>query len=300
MSVTRSKRFAAALSGAIAVILALPACASSSAASADKTTSKASSQARIELPAKYQGRTLTATVLSNYAPLGFLDKDGELDGLDKDFAEAIGQQIGVPVKIIPNSWENGLLGIEGSKYDWTGSAAITAERLQKFDLTSYFTTGDALVVPADGPDVGNKMTDLCGLSIGSLTGDRLIDELKKGSTECRESGKPAIDVKSYPSISDAQLATKSGNLDGWFTGKIYAAYSEKLEPGVWKVTGPQPRSRVVDGFITRKGSGMAEVLARAVNELIKDGTYQTILAKWGIDQQALKVSEVNPTKDAIN
>ncbi|OHV58940.1 hypothetical protein BCD48_05910 [Pseudofrankia sp. BMG5.36] len=287
------------MSGTTAVILALSACASSSTVGTDETTTSASHQASIELPDEYQGRRLAATVLSNYAPLGFLDEDGELDGLDKDFAEAIGQKIGVEVEAIPNAWENGLLGIEGGKYDWTGSAAITAERLEKFDMTSYFTTGDALVVLADSPELSDEMTDLCGLSIGSLTGDRLIDELEKGSAECQAAGEPAIDVQSYPSISDAQLATKSGNLDGWFTGKIYAAYSEQLEPGVWKVTGPQPRSRVVDGFITRKGSGMAEVLAQAVNELIEDGTYQAILAKWGIGGQALEVSEVNPTEDVI-
>ena len=293
MSVTFPQWRAAVWSATVALTLALTACTSASPAGTEATTS-ATAPSDIELPAKYQSRTLNSTVLSQFAPLSFQDGRGELTGLDYDLAVAIGKKLGVKVNTEASSFENELLGVEGGKYDWTGAAAITAERLQKFDMTSYLTTGDALVVPSKSPDIGDKLTDLCGMSIGMLTGDRLVAVLKEGSADCRAAGRPAIDVKTYPSISDAQLATKSGNLDAWYTGKIYAAYTMDQSPGVWKVTGPQPRSRVVSGIITRKGSGMAQALAKAINELIADGTYQKIFAKWGLAKQGVKVSEANP------
>ncbi|MDT3440747.1 MULTISPECIES: ABC transporter substrate-binding protein [unclassified Pseudofrankia] len=292
--ITFPKRRVAVLLGAVTLTLALSACASGSSADTEATTTIRPAPSDIELPEEYEGRTLNSTVLSKFAPLSFQDDGGELTGLDYDLAMAIGEKLGVKVNTDANSFENELLGVESGKYDWTGAAAITAERLEKFDMTSYLTTGDALVVPVESRDIGDELTDLCGMSIGMLTGDRLVAVLEDGSADCRAAGHPAIDIQTYPSISDAQLATKSGNIDAWYTGKIYAAYTMEQSPGVWKVTGPQPRSRVVSGIVTRKGSGMAEALAKAVNELIEDGTYQEILAKWGLEEQGVERSEVNP------
>ena len=36
------------------------------------------------------------------------------------------------------------------------------------------------------------------------------------------------------------------------------------------------------GFVTAKGSPFAKALSDAVNELIADGDYATILAKWAV------------------
>lgn len=295
MSATRSKRRIAVVSGAVVSALLLSACASSSSAgSGESTASPTADASTIALPEEYQGRALVPTVLSNYAPLGFTDADGEFTGFDYDMAVAIGEELGVEVDIVPNSWENGLLGIEGDKYDWTGSASITPERIEKYDMTSYFTTGDALMTTESGPDIGDAVTDLCGYSVSAMSGDAAVDQLNLANTECEAAGLPAIDIQLFPAIPDAQLAAKAGNVDAWYTGIIYAAYIQKEQPGEWKVTGPHLRATVTNGFITRKGSGLAEVLAEAINAMIADGTYEEVLAKWNITTQALDEAEVNP------
>lgn len=294
MSVTPRTRNAAVFSGAVALTVLLSACSSGSSDGGDPTSSAAPAASDITLPAGFEGRTLNSTVLSNFAPLSFIGDDGALTGLDYDLAMAIGEKLGVEVTTEASSFENELLGVDSGTYDWTGAAAITAERLEKFDMTSYLTTGDALVVEADSPDIGDELSDLCGLSIGLLTGDRLVAVLEQGSADCTAAGDDAIDIQTYPAIADAQLATKSGNIDAWYTGKIYAAYSIEQAPDTWKVTGPQPRPLVTSGIITKKGSGMAEVLAEALNEMIADGTYQEIFAEWGLDDQGVEIAEVNP------
>jgi polar amino acid transport system substrate-binding protein len=293
---TSFQRRTIALSSAATLMLALSACATGA---ADTDTDAVGSDAKVAesaivLPEDFAGRSLTTTVLSNFAPLSFLSDGGELTGLDYDLAQAIGEKLGVEVTTEANSFENELLGVDASKYDWMGAAAITTERLEKFDMTSYLTTGDALVVTEDSADIGDDLSDLCGMSIGLLTGDRLVAVLEQASADCATAGDKAIDIQTYPAIADAQLATKAGNIDAWYTGKIYAAYSMERAPNTWKITGPQPRPLVTSGIITRKGSGMAEALAQAINEMIEDGSYDAVFAKWGLEDQGVTTAEVNP------
>lgn len=48
------------------------------------------------------------------------------------------------------------------------------------------------------------------------------------------------------------------------------------------------------GFVVAKGSPLAPLLAPAINELISDGEYATILSKWNIDGSGVTTSQVNP------
>jgi polar amino acid transport system substrate-binding protein len=296
----RISRYATATALALVSALALSACAGAEDADSDESPAAQAGAGSIALPTGYEGRALVPTVLTNYAPLGFTDADGELTGLDYDFAEAIGEELGVEVEIVGNSWENGLLGIDGDKYDWTGSAAISAERIEKYDMTSYFTSGDALMTSISSPDIGDEATDLCGLSVSALSGDAAVDQLTAANATCEAEGLDEIDIRLFPAIPDAQLAAKSGNVDAWYTGVIYAAYIKKEQPGEWKVTGPKLRATVTNGFITRKDSGLAEVLAEAINATIADGTYAEILEKWNISDQAIPAAEVNPVIPAAS
>ena len=48
------------------------------------------------------------------------------------------------------------------------------------------------------------------------------------------------------------------------------------------------------GFVTAKGSPLAPAISDAVNELIGDGTYAKIFAKWSLAGSAIPHSQVNP------
>jgi polar amino acid transport system substrate-binding protein len=45
---------------------------------------------------------------------------------------------------------------------------------------------------------------------------------------------------------------------------------------------------------TRKGSGLANALTTATNDLIASGTYAKILDRWQLAEEALPKSETNP------
>ncbi|PIK74038.1 ABC transporter substrate-binding protein, partial [Methylobacterium frigidaeris] len=45
---------------------------------------------------------------------------------------------------------------------------------------------------------------------------------------------------------------------------------------------------------TRRGSGLVDALTHATNDLIANGKYRQMLARWGLEEEALPRSETNP------
>lgn len=283
----------AAVSVSLSAVLLLAGCGSSS---TPEETDDATNESGIELPEEYQGRALVPTIIAGYPPLGFQDESGNLTGFDYDMAVALGEVLGVELEIEENAFENGLLGITAGRFDWTGSAGITEERLETYDMVPYFASTTAIGVLIDSPDIEDDLLALCGVSLGATSGDLVVAAMEAASEECVDEGLEPIDIQTFPRVTEAQLATKAGNVDGWVGGRTLVGYTSIQEPDTWKVTGPgaQLQDATNNGFVTRQGSGLAEVLVEALNVLIEDGTYLEILEEWGLgEDQAVLDPEVH-------
>ena len=51
----------------------------------------------------------------------------------------------------------------------------------------------------------------------------------------------------------------------------------------------------LEGVAVGKESGMTEAIAAAVNQLIEDGTYETIMTSWDVDFGLVDEAVVNPS-----
>ena len=45
---------------------------------------------------------------------------------------------------------------------------------------------------------------------------------------------------------------------------------------------------------TKKGSGLVDAYAAALNHVIEDGSYGRVLKRWGLSGEAVPKSEINP------
>lgn len=64
---------------------------------------------------------------------------------------------------------------------------------------------------------------------------------------------------------------------------------------IWPHSGSLRRPPSLDvGFAFKKGSPLTPAFQAAVNQLIKDGTYDRILRKWGITGSAIEKSDISP------
>lgn len=97
--------------------------------------------------------TLTIGV-TNYPPMNYLDDNGEWTGFDTEFAQAVGEVIGVSVEFIEISWEAKEIELASKNIDclWNGMC-ITDERKEMWEVsTPYMYNTQAMVMKADKAD----------------------------------------------------------------------------------------------------------------------------------------------------
>ncbi|GAA1404978.1 ABC transporter substrate-binding protein [Glutamicibacter uratoxydans] len=232
-------------------------------------------------------------------PLSFYATDNTTPvGYDADLAAALADSLGLELELTPVSWADWPLGIESGKYEAAiSNVTVTEERKKKFDFATYredllgfYTAKDSGVGPID------KAEDVAGLKIivGSGTNQEKI--LVDWDKENQAKGLKPVDFQYYDDDSASTLALLSGRADASFgpnaTGAYKVATTGELKqigsfPGGWPDTAQV-------AVTAKKGSGLAQAAEAALDGLIDSGVYGQILDKWGLSQEGIDDSRVNP------
>ena len=236
---------------------------------------------------------------SGFAPLAFTATDNKtLIGSEPDIAVAVAGVLGLAPDLQNTSWENLFISLDSGKYDVGASnITVTEERKQKYDFATY--RKDELAFEAKKGS-GWKVTgpkDVAGkkIAVGSGTNQEKI--LVEWSEEAVKQGLPKVDIKYYQTNQATYLALGSGAIDGYLgpnpTSAYHVATAGQTEiVGTWSGAGSTLQGKIA--LTTRKGSGLVEAYAAAVNELIKSGDYQKILDRWNLADETVDTSEINP------
>jgi polar amino acid transport system substrate-binding protein len=281
----------------LAAAAGLCACSSSSSASSSSASSASpaassasasasSSGAAVTLPSSFAGKALVVPQQIGVAPYGYVDSSNALVGFDPDMSTQIGVEIGHPVTNVQASFENGLLGLQSGKYLAVPGADVTPIRLKSYDFAVYLRDSYGFQVLASSPDIPNSMDGLCGLSIGAVSASSELPILTAQAAKCKSEGKGTLTVDTFADQPSVDLALQSKRIQAETNTTSVEGYEEKQEPTKLKVTGPH-YSYVDEGFAVLKGNGMAQVLVDALNKMIADGSYATILAKYGASSLAV-------------
>jgi polar amino acid transport system substrate-binding protein len=293
---TKLVRRSAAVGTAATLALALAACGSSSKGSnTQSTVPKASTDTSISLPAAIKSKgTLVVATDPSYAPNEFFGSDNKtIVGMDIDLANAIAQTLGLKFNIVKADFAGIIPGLASNKYDLSFSSFTDSkEREKTVDMVTYFTAGTSLLVKKGNPD---KLTPdaLCGKKVAVEKGTvQESPDLPTKSKACTSAGKSAITTLSYPDEAGANLALQSGRADAVLADSPVAEYAAKQSNGQFEVTGSS-YANAPYGIAVPKTTGLAAPVLAAVKKLMADGTYTTILKKWGIASGAITNPQIN-------
>jgi polar amino acid transport system substrate-binding protein len=170
---------------------------------------------------------------------------------------------------------------------------VTADREKSFDQVAFLEDHYEFMSLASGPDIGSSMDDLCSLKISLVAAASSIPVLKDQSTKCTAAGKPAITILTFADQGSATLAVQSKQADATTATVTNLGYISKQAEGTFKLGGPG-YLYVYIGIATKKGNGMADAIAKGINELIASGEYQQILERYGVEDDAMDQALVNP------
>jgi polar amino acid transport system substrate-binding protein len=264
------------------------------------TTDKVDSIAA-EVPEKIRRRGTLEIVDSSgsAAPLTFHATDNKtVIGVEPDLAHLVADVLGLKAHINTVSWENIFVGLDSGKYDvGFSNITVTEERKEKYDFATY--REDNLGFEAKKGS-GLKVTgpaDVAGRTVAVGSGTNQEKLLIEWSKENEKAGRKPVNIKYYQNDSDTYLALRSGRIDLYLGPNPTAAY-HAATTGKTEVVGTYSGAgATLQGLIaatTKKDSGLVKPLADALDHIIENGTYAKVLGRWGLSDEAVTKSEINP------
>ena len=228
--------------------------------------------------------TLTVGSDTTYPPQEYIDTaTGQAKGFDIDLITAIAQRMGLKAKIDTTKFTTIFDDEAARRFDVVISAAfITAERQKKVDFVPYFKAGESLLVQAGNPLNIKSLADLCGRNAGVQTGTAEQDELKAASDACVKASKPAIHVTVLQDQTAVIQLLANHRVVATYQDTPVTDYYNKLNPGQFSIGGVVV-NYTTEGIAIRKGdTSMFNAIQTAFNQLKADGTYHSLVSKWGL------------------
>jgi polar amino acid transport system substrate-binding protein len=232
---------------------------------------------------------------ASYAPNEYFDTDGKtIIGLDVDLGNAIAAKLGLKANFSNVTFSAIIPALAAAKYDLSlSSFTDTKEREATVDFVDYFNAGESLMVLAGNPKgVTGPDLSLCGLTIAVEKGTTEESEIPALSKKCTDAGKKAITGLSSDDQNGANLALTSGRADVGSADSPVAAYAVKQLAGKIQLAG-QIYETAPYGIAIPKKPGLAPAIKAAVASMIADGSYKTILDKYGDTAGAVTAPVIN-------
>jgi polar amino acid transport system substrate-binding protein len=233
--------------------------------------------------------TLTVGSDTTYPPQEYIDTaTNQATGFDVDLITAIGQRMGLQTKVVTTSFDTIINSLVAKRFDVVISAvSVTPERQKKVDFVPYFNAGESLLVKIGNPMNIKSTADLCGQKVGVQNGTIEQTDLNTANTACKNAGKPAIEITALTNQTDVIQLLASGRVVATYQDSPVTDYFNKQHPGQFAVGGSVINAGL-EGIVVRKGdTAMFNAIQTAFNQLKADGTYNSLIQKWGLTNEAI-------------
>ncbi|MRX32432.1 ABC transporter substrate-binding protein (plasmid) [Aminobacter sp. MDW-2] len=248
---------------------------------------------------KDTGKLIIANTLE-YAPFEFIDENGKQVGINIELAQETAKLLGAELEVTRIPFPSMVPGLAAGRFKvaWETFAA-TDERLKQVDFVMFIKSGIVASTTADKVSQFQGENNLCGKRVGVIGGavsDFIADRL---SAECKEKGLPEIAKSIFPEGKDIIQAALSDRIDARLDDATASGYFEVTSKGQMVVV-PGLYDVAPLGIAIPKGDKeTADMLAAGVNELIKNGTYKTIMAKYGMTSAMIDEAYIVDSADKI-
>ncbi|MEV7771507.1 ABC transporter substrate-binding protein [Kitasatospora sp. NPDC086791] len=242
----------------------------------------------------------------NYAPVEFRGQDGKPAGLDPDLATALGKILDVRVEFVDTTFDKLIPNLQGKQYD-VAMSALSDTRGRRdglddngkqanpgVDFVDYFIAGTSIVVPKGNPKGIKTLDDLCGKTIAVQQGTTQDEIATRQVAVCTRAGRP-LTAHRMDSDAKALAEVASGAAAAGLNDYPVAAFAAKGPDGAgrFELTGAQSTSNPYGIAVRKTDTELRDVLAKAVDQLIRSGDYDKILTKWNVSAGAAQNAVVN-------
>ena len=212
---------------------------------------------------------LTVATSPDFPPFESLEGDAVV-GIEPDIMKLICDKLGVEAEFVQMDFDSVLIGIQAAKYDCAMSGiTVTPDRQKNMLFTDAYYNAAQVIVVAEGSPITGK-ADLAGKVASVQTGTT-------AESGCQDEG---IDVQAFAANADAKAALTTGKVDAWVVDNLTAM--QMVEAGDGLVILEEKMTEEPYAFAFAMGSeDLVAAINDALNELIADGTVESIFASYG-------------------
>lgn len=207
-----------------------------------------------------------------YAPMEYMDSDGEIVGIDIDIVKAVAEEVGYEVEFKNIGWEPLFPAVDNGEVDFAvSSITITDERKQSFDFTDPYYVANQVILVKEDSDI-KSLKDLEGKKASvqiNTTGHIVVqDVLGKGSSKI-------VATESMPlAIEELQ------------NGNVQAAVGDNSTVNEYMKNNPKVKLKIVEddsvekenyGLMVKKGNQeLLDTLNEGIQKIKDNGKLKEI------------------------
>ena len=214
---------------------------------------------------------------AEFPPYEYIENN-EIVGIDAEIAAAIAEKLGLELRIENMEFDSIISSVKGGKVD-IGAAGmtVTPERLEEVSFTTTYATGVQVVIVTEDSAI-TSVDDLFAEGANHTIGVQLATTGDLYSTwDIEDEGLGTGDR--YNKGADAVMALKSGKVDCVIIdnepAKAFVAENEGL-----KILDTEYAIEDYAIAINKDNAELLEQVDKALQELIADGTVQSIIDKY--------------------
>ncbi|WP_372671216.1 transporter substrate-binding domain-containing protein [Amycolatopsis kentuckyensis] len=242
-------------------------------------------------PIRQRGAFRVAMVPDTPPMAYYAEDDATIVGFDRDLSQAIADVFCVGTDPVPTNVDAVVPGLAAGRYDLVlASLSPTAERRKKADFVTYYNGGQGFLANHRTDFPVDSYVDLCGHAVGVVVGSVQQGQLDQAAGTCAAAGRPGWRLSLFPNGTAAVLALRSSRIDVLYFSISLTQYVASKSPDLFRLAGRYKRAIVALGL--KRDSPLTGAVHEAVDRLMADGTYRTILAKWGLQENHLDTSEI--------
>lgn len=247
------------------------------------------------IKAKSKNSGLIEAFDATYPPDEFLSSNNStVIGFDADLGHAIAVTLGLNFKPHNVTFANIIPRLQSGAVD-IGNSSFTDEksREKQVNFVDYFVAGEAFYVKHSSSLKLNTLAALCGHSVAVETGT--VEQMDAQGQNAKCSASKKITIVSYATQTSANSAVASGHQEAGFADSQVAGYICTKSKGEFKIAGRAINVAPYGIAVSKKSTTFDKAIWAAVNVLIKNGVYISILKKWGVQAGAVKHAAINDT-----
>ena len=213
---------------------------------------------------------LTMSTNAQFPPYEMTTDDGGFEGIDVEIATAIAEKLGLELDILDMDFDSALLAVQQGKSDIVmAGVTVNEDRQLVMDFTDSYATGVQVIIVKEGSDVtiDNMGEGLIGTQRGTTGNIYCTDDYGEEHVVAYDDGFTAVQ------------ALVNGQVDCVVIDNAPAQEFVKNNAGLAILDTEYANEDYAIG-VNKGNSALLDAINGALEELIADGTVQSIIDKY--------------------